>query len=949
MEIKFNKKIFSFILFLSSSQTLFEYNGNQKNGFTFSILKQISLDMLSQFIYVCSSNDIEQDVNNYGSYSISICDLKNTATNRRFLPIITRNATINGVLEGNPLYGKSIEFFNLALGVTHEPKFYPLVVPANSSQVFLINNLDIYNNTKNFLIATSTLLDSEENPGVVNTLTSAQNQFLVSTLPQGAVFGNTTTAVFYPHLIQEKIIPIPGNSNYLTAVVLRPGTPFTINNETSYFLMNPSDNLITIMPNTNLISHGSQTINKFYIALSGSGASGINTVITPHGNLIDSSTLIDNNKIVATNQANTPLYTQNIDTLWNSTGLCYLIIQGGRNNLAAATNTIYALPLINYDEEGSASLGMLANVNQEPTDLFNSNPPYAFINNTFQQKPSTANDLYNWNTINAVVGRIPLVPYNKGISFEDTLANTTNYPFTIMDMSNYKDTVFVSAVYNPMNRAGVGGVFYSQAILNENGKIATWTLWQRKDIIGNTYTNTYIPTIGSNVAIYQGLPQSVVGAQISSNGPFASNNIIQNLSCSGSGIQKIVDIPFTHPGIGFNAINLNGLSPSYAIAVGYNTVILQQTAQSSGMFPILDIDYAVCENGSTISTKSNSNQTNMLQFQGGVLDESGPLCTAALGYTDNDCWIIAAGSNGIYILADNSGGGCGELLLQENFIGINANQVWQKLSNLKNIRKIVANKDFLYIITLRSVYRLSLTKENIQKKTAAAYTELFSINDLPNASEWSSFSDGLFSENKCIVATSLGLFVNAPGSSIKNTGKLSMNQIMLPENWNTAPVCLYPITISGYQDSWGVGDAQEVTGNIYVLSTSIPKHYSQIYRLTTYGNTTNPTNKETVILLPNYFIKNMPTYYYNPAIELLSIATDGASLFSHGVFGASYLYRSFLGIINPLLRHGLIGLRQEYNFFELTSKSNAYFGFPTYISGTGMWQFTSQNGIQGLC
>lgn len=949
MEIKFTKKIFSFVLFLSGSHTLFEYNGNQKNGFTFSILKQISLDTLSQLMYVCSSNDIEQDLNNQGSYSISVCDLKNNTTNRRFLPIITKNATVNGVLEGNPLYGQSIGFFNLALGMTHEPKFYPLVAPSNSNQVFLINNLDIYNNTKNFLIATTALLDNDGNPGVINTLTSAQNQFLVSTLPQGAIFSDTTTAVFYPHLIQEKIIPIPGNSNYLTAIALKMGTPFAINNTTPYFLINPADKFISIIPNTKLISHGSQTINKFYVALSGSGASGINTVITPQGKLIDSSNLIDNNKIIATNQANTPLHTQNIDTLWNSTGLSYLIIQGGRNNINAAINTIYALPLINYNEDNPLALGMLASVNQEPIILFNTNPPYAFINNTFQEKPLTSNDLYNWDSINAIVGHIPLVPYNKGISFEDTLTNTTTYPFTIMDMSNYKDTVFVSAIYNQINRAGVGGVFYSQAILNENGKIATWTLWQRKNIIGNTYTNTYIPTIGSNVAIFQGLPNSVIGTQISSSGPFASNSIIQNLSCSGSGIQKIIDLPFTHPGIGFNANDIDGLSPSYAIATGYNTVILQQTARNSGMLPIMDANYILCENGTTNQVNTKNTQTTGLQFQGGELQNSGALWTAALGYTDSDCWIIAAGNNGIYILADDAGGGCGALLLQENFIGINPHQIWQKLSDLKNIRKIVANKDFLYIITLQAVYQLPLTQENIQKKIAASYTELFSIYDLPNASQWSSFSDGLFSENKCIIATSLGLFVNAPGSSIKNTGKLSMNQIILPENWNTAPVYLYPITISGYQDSWGIGDGATVRGNIYVLSTSISKHYSQIYRLATYGNTTNTGNKETVIILPNYFIKNIPTYYYNPAIELLSIATDGASLFSHGVFGASYLYRSFLGIINPLLRHGLVGLRQEYNFFELTSKSNAYFGFPTYISGMGMWQFTSQNGIQGLC
>jgi hypothetical protein len=174
-----------------------------------------------------------------------------------------------------------------------------------------------------------------------------------------------------------------------------------------------------------------------------------------------------------------------------------------------------------------------------------------------------------------------------------------------------------------------------------------------------------------------------------------------------------------------------------------------------------------------------------------------------------------------------------------------------------------------------------------------------------------------------------------------------MEKIELPESFGVMPISLYPITLDGNPDSWGDGNNTEIAGNIYLMATSLSQHYSKIYRLVSYGNTTN--NKKTIFLLSNFFIKDFPTYYYNPNIELLSIATDGASIFSHGVYGNSILYRSFIGILNPFIRHGSMALKNEYNFFELSSKTNAYFGYPTYISGLGIWLFSGQNGIQGLC
>lgn len=947
MQQKYFKKIFFLLIFFTNIYSLLQFNGNKLGGFTFSLLNQISIDPLTQYVYVCSNENIFQN-NNSLSYSVSVYDNKNnTSKAKRFFPIITRYAVVNGVLEINPLYEQGIAFFDLALGSLLEPKYYPVVVPLESSQIFMINNLDIYNNTKNFIISTDTLYDINGLPGQINNLTSSSNKFIASTLPQNTAFGNDVTAVFYPYIFQEKIVPIPGGSNYITGIAFNALPSFNINNTTESFLFG-ADASCNITRGS-LLCQGAPSLNTFYIGISASGISGIESIINTNGKLInkDMEFIIDKNKIFATNQENIPLYNQSIKILYNSAGISYLIIHGGRNTIQSSQSTVYALPLINYSLNEN-EIGQLASINEEPTPIWNKSSPHNFMYSALSQLPQSSQDLYNWNDINAIVGCIPLVPYNKSFSFLNILENTINFPFIINTIEAYKDTVFASASYQLNDHAYIGGIFYSQALLNENGKIKKWSLWQRKDIIGDMATATYIPTTGSNIGMFDNADQSITGVQISPNGPFSGQWILEKTDCQSSGIQKIIDIPFTHPGVGQNAIIKNGLSPSYSISVGWNTIIIQQTANNSNASPLLSSSYIICDNGYLSNITKKNISTNMIICLGGELKEAGALFTAALGYTNEDAWFLAAGPNGIFILSNNDGTGCGPLLLQENFIGINETQSWNKLSNIKNVKKIISNNGFLYVITQKSIYRITLTPSIIAAQENAPYVEILSIFDIQGASAWSSFSDGLFSENKCLIASSLGLFASNSATSIKNCIKIPINEIKLPEAWDSAPIYLYPITQNGYQDSWAIGGSDELTGNIYVITTSISKHYSHIYRLAAYGNT-QLTNKESIRLIPNYFLQNSPTYYYNPGIELLSIATDGASLFSHGVFGTAYLYRSFLGILNPLIKHGPIRLRNEYNFFELFSKSNIYFGMPTYISGLGYWEFASENGVYALC
>ena len=150
------KILLSFIFFLIFSclslSALVSFKGNTARGFTFPLFPKILVDPLRGVIFVC--NGIGGDLyNSSQGHAVSVYDIKNDSAGRfAFFPLLSRSAIVNGILEDNPLYGSSFSAFNLILGIKHEPKYYPTLVPYGSSKVYLINDLDFYSNEKNNII-----------------------------------------------------------------------------------------------------------------------------------------------------------------------------------------------------------------------------------------------------------------------------------------------------------------------------------------------------------------------------------------------------------------------------------------------------------------------------------------------------------------------------------------------------------------------------------------------------------------------------------------------------------------------------------------------------------------------------------------------------------------------------------------------------------------------------
>lgn len=133
----------------------------------------------------------------------------------------------------------------------------------------------------------------------------------------------------------------------------------------------------------------------------------------------------------------------------SSTGHHYLIIQGGRLAAALQGNKFFAVPLVDSDGDVPGSLASV-------------NPANGIT--TFKKTAVTAAELYTEDNAHAQVG--------GGVLPVAVAAGT------VTGMMVVGDTVYVSTSVAP-DAANEPGIYYSQAIYNADGSIASWTYWAK--------------------------------------------------------------------------------------------------------------------------------------------------------------------------------------------------------------------------------------------------------------------------------------------------------------------------------------------------------------------------------------------------------------------------------------------------------------------------------------
>lgn len=169
----------------------------------------------------------------------------------------------------------------------------------------------------------------------------------------------------------------------------------------------------------------------------------------------------DSNHIVAAVSSGVAVFNTEaitLKTMHTSIGPTYLIVQGGSFGAptTSVTNTLYALPLVDLGDPTNVNQGVLANKNS-----FNA------VTHRFETPAAASGDLTTNTDPAAVIGASSL-PIDQN--------------HTISGMQVVGDCVYVSLSNSPDASNNDTGIFSSQALFDQQGKIIRWSPWTKRVI-----------------------------------------------------------------------------------------------------------------------------------------------------------------------------------------------------------------------------------------------------------------------------------------------------------------------------------------------------------------------------------------------------------------------------------------------------------------------------------
>lgn len=570
------------------------------------------------------------------------------------------------------------------------------------------------------------------------------------------------------------------------------------------------------------------------------------------------------NKIIGAVGAGAQVSIHQVNSMFTSTNLHYLLVVGGNGAPSDTTRrSVFALPLVS-GVHNPAYNGTIANKNSDPVDRFATAIPYKFLGRNFTTQATTQADMTISTDPAALVGGGELAAGD------------------ITQIFVREDTVFVS-VGEPDSEDQKPGIFYSQAIFDHVGKIKAWTNWQRvagtiEQILGLAFDppqGNFIymeqpgimdPDLGLSVAFNVKRTEWGNGAD---NGLRPLNNAIGiALPQSDAGIQGLFE---------FNTSNTAVHNASFLIATGFEKVVLAQTGQVENgvLCPITgsafnaDITF---QNGTiTQNLPIAANNPKVVSISGGALDDIGPIITAELASDGTNGWLFVGGSHGVAVLSAADGNGWDITTgLGPDFVGLSAGMSFKQFGSYSFVRKIMHDGDFLYILTDQVLDRIDLTQGNpglgqFTPVTVALAGELLNTRDV--------LTDVIVSDKFAVLATSAGIFRVSNGENIQSaTNRIGLwTEVAVPEK--IGPIQqLVAVSQTGVAQDVARGDC----GQLFVLSAYRGKSYSQVNRYVIQSVEETAIDDDTMQPLPDLFVKDKLSFLMNYGALRLLFVTDGA-------------------------------------------------------------------------
>lgn len=565
-------------------------------------------------------------------------------------------------------------------------------------------------------------------------------------------------------------------------------------------------------------------------------------------------------KIVGATGVNSKVSLHKVRTMLTSTSLNYVIILGGNGGAAATKRLVFALPLVN-DPQSAAVHGTLAKKDVLPEDRYGEEEPFRFISRGFKTPATTAADAVTSNDAAAKVGGGPLVIGD------------------IHDMFVMDDAVF--AVIAQADAGFRSGIFYSRAIFDQYGRIISWTNWQRASgAVNDPIFGATLEHSSANFLYLTGQdpndPNSVKTVKRTEwaggydNGlGFLNKSLAPAFPRDRGGITGIFDMALNN--VGLDDISL-------LIVTGCQTVALAQTSTSNGgvdpvVGNIFETNKLEFSNGTIDQNLPGPVDPRLLIISGGDLNNIGFIRAAEIGIAGSKSWLFVGGDCGLAVLVRNDGIGW-DNGLGSGFAGLMADTAFKSIGSYRQIRKLLYDNGFLYVLTDRKLDRIDLANSNFITGNLVI-TTVADPDQIPGLDNQTALFDFIVSEKFALLATGAGLFRIPNGMDISMvSGAGDWQPVAIPDG--CGPV-IQLFTISK------TGRAQDIAryegGNVYALVAYIGKNRAQANRFAIKPVDGGTVNDDTVKPFPDIFVKDTISYFVSFGIFRDWIVSDGAIFF----------------------------------------------------------------------
>ncbi len=891
--------VFSFFIFQVQASTVITGNsGSSLTSFDFSVDPINFVSGSNNSIATVVIGAGEQKVGN--TFSVAIY----SSAVSQFIPVGVATITLNNQKDqSNPLTGQKIKFLSTNRDLHDAIQYFAIVdKDAQLERFYFFPTVTLANaseptNTSVTLVQSDIPNDATGNAaaGDIVGLTScntgdatAQTIVLGAVTANGQAFGSGNSGIIAARANQEKTDYFLKMYDLSTGLLGNKAISF---NGSLDALKVGSDVTFDTTVSPVIDMYWDNLLQRLYVAVCVNSAAGVtngaraivvgrfqNGILHFEKFIPDIAVTGSNNDIIVGANNGRAVSIYKVRVMHTSTGLPYLIVNGGNNAVAQTgirkvANQVYAIPLVNlqlptnHDWKTSAIHGTAAKTSVTPFDDYNE-VNYRFRSRTLRTAASSSSDLFTTSSQEAQVGAgtVPLILPDAGDAA------------TIKDMFVRGDSVYVSVAASygyAAPQSQQPGLFQSQAIFDHLGKIAAWTPWKRVagsddrnygamvDALGNswyltgaddTHVNTVKRTewgigsadgllggttsdseVGLVSIISQQLPEATTGGASAMQVFDASNNVV---GIPNSGLTGIV------------TLLVSGSKKFMLVKMGDNSEAAGTIKPYTGNFAT---NLASSTNG-TFPAGSG----RIFVVSGGALSQVGPITTNATFSNSSRSWIAVGGVNGLAILSDGNGQGFLPSSLPEGF-------TFKKAGNYRFVKKVVGDGHYLYVLTNRTLERITIDSSSFASGSLQR-TIIARSTDLGLGSN-ASFFDLLICDKLALLATSKGLFRIANGSSVK-VGVPAWSLVETRES--AGPI--FSLSFSASSNDLNTGLANR--GQVFALSSYFGYDQARIYRF--YIDEGSTVSDSSIRNISDLFVEDIPTYLASFGQMRSSYTDDGS-------------------------------------------------------------------------